>query len=94
MRVHDQGRLVAAGSQNGLTTLLSLSSDLCTMEKNEKNVLAAVSLISPYHSKLFINLILCDPTSMSQHRRIHALRLFGKFRIAGDLFLVFHQLFI
>ncbi len=36
LRIHDQGRLIAAGSENGTTTLLELSTGLSTLKKNEK----------------------------------------------------------
>ena len=42
IRVHDQGHLVAAGSQNGMTTLLDLCSGLSSMERNEKNIVSAI----------------------------------------------------
>lgn len=38
VRVHEQGRLVACGSQNGTLTLLELSDNLCTLQRNEKSL--------------------------------------------------------
>ncbi|XP_072259578.1 dynein axonemal intermediate chain 2 [Pyxicephalus adspersus] len=40
--LQDNGRFVACGSKNGLTTLLELSSGLCTMQRNEKNLATAM----------------------------------------------------
>ena len=42
IRVQEQGRLVATGSQNGTTTLLELSEGLYTMQRNEKSLVTAV----------------------------------------------------
>ncbi|CAK8685139.1 unnamed protein product [Clavelina lepadiformis] len=42
LRVQDNGRIVACGSHSGTTTLLELSSGLCTMQKNEKNLVSGM----------------------------------------------------
>ena len=42
LRVQDQGRLIAAGSHTGTTTLLELSNSLCTMQRNEKMLVTAM----------------------------------------------------
>ncbi|XP_072022237.1 dynein intermediate chain 3, ciliary-like [Amphiura filiformis] len=42
LRVQDQGRLIAAGSHTGTTTLLELSNSLCTMQRNEKALVTAM----------------------------------------------------
>ncbi|XP_060796151.1 dynein axonemal intermediate chain 2 [Neoarius graeffei] len=42
MRVQDNGRFLACGSQLGTATLLELSSGLCTMEKNDRVVATAM----------------------------------------------------
>jgi len=42
MRVHDAGRVIACGSHSGTTTILELSSGLCTLQKNEKNLVGAM----------------------------------------------------
>lgn len=42
LRVQDNGRLVACGSQQGGATLLEICSGLSTLQKNEKSLLAAV----------------------------------------------------
>lgn len=42
LSVQDNGRIVACGSHAGTTTLLELSSGLCTMQKNEKNLVNSV----------------------------------------------------
>uniref|UniRef100_A0A3P8TLU7 Dynein, axonemal, intermediate chain 2b n=1 Tax=Amphiprion percula TaxID=161767 RepID=A0A3P8TLU7_AMPPE len=42
LRVQDNGRLVACGSQQGETTLLEICSELSTLQKNEKSLLAAM----------------------------------------------------
>ena len=44
LRVQEYGRLVATGSQSGTITLLELSNGLCTMQRNEKNIVSTVSL--------------------------------------------------
>jgi hypothetical protein len=54
LRVHDQGRLAACGSQNGTLTLLELSDNLCTLQRNEK---ALVTMVS-YLMHAFINSLL------------------------------------
>ncbi|KAG8004789.1 Dynein intermediate chain 3 [Nibea albiflora] len=41
LRVQDNGRLVACGSQQGGATLLEICSGLSTLQKNEKSLLAA-----------------------------------------------------
>lgn len=43
LRVQEQGRLVACGSHTGTTTLLELSDSLYTLQRNEKNLVTAVS---------------------------------------------------
>lgn len=43
IRVQEQGRLVACGSELGTTTLLELSDSLCTLQRNEKALVTAVS---------------------------------------------------
>jgi dynein intermediate chain 2 len=43
LRVQEHGRLVATGSQSGTITLLELSDGLCTMQRNEKNLVSTVS---------------------------------------------------
>uniref|UniRef100_A0A8D3AXA6 Dynein intermediate chain 2 axonemal n=1 Tax=Scophthalmus maximus TaxID=52904 RepID=A0A8D3AXA6_SCOMX len=42
LRVQDNGRLVACGSQQGEVTLLEICSGLSTLQKNEKSLLAAM----------------------------------------------------
>ena len=42
LRVQEHGRLVATGSQSGTLTLLELSDNLCTMQRNEKNLVSTV----------------------------------------------------
>ncbi|XP_070580175.1 dynein intermediate chain 3, ciliary-like [Ptychodera flava] len=42
LRIQDQGRFIASGSQSGTTTLLELSSGLCTMQRNEKGLITAM----------------------------------------------------
>ncbi|CAH1794607.1 unnamed protein product [Owenia fusiformis] len=42
IRVQDQGRLIATGSQSGTTTLLELSDGLCTLQRNEKALVTAM----------------------------------------------------
>uniref|UniRef100_A0A7N6FGR4 Dynein, axonemal, intermediate chain 2b n=2 Tax=Anabas testudineus TaxID=64144 RepID=A0A7N6FGR4_ANATE len=42
LRVQDNGRLVACGSQQGGATLLEMCSGLSTLQKNEKSLLAAM----------------------------------------------------
>ncbi|XP_018423722.1 PREDICTED: dynein intermediate chain 2, axonemal [Nanorana parkeri] len=42
LRLQDNGRFVACGSKNGLTTLLEMSPGLCTMQRNEKNLATAM----------------------------------------------------
>ncbi|XP_077979929.1 dynein intermediate chain 3, ciliary-like [Glandiceps talaboti] len=42
LRIQDQGRFIATGSQSGTTTLLELSSGLCTMQRNEKSSVTAM----------------------------------------------------
>ncbi|XP_050391535.1 dynein intermediate chain 3, ciliary [Patella vulgata] len=42
LRVQEQGRLVACGSQDGTTTLLELSEGLYTLQRNEKNLVTAM----------------------------------------------------
>ena len=42
IRVQDRGRLIATGSHTGTTTLLELSSGLCTMQRNEKALVTAM----------------------------------------------------
>ncbi|XP_071953845.1 dynein intermediate chain 3, ciliary-like [Antedon mediterranea] len=42
IRVQDQGKLIATGSERGTTTLLELSSSLCTMQRNEKALVTAM----------------------------------------------------
>ena len=44
LRVQEQGRLLACGSQTGTTTLLELSEGLYNLQRNEKNLVTAVSL--------------------------------------------------
>jgi len=46
LRVQEQGRLVACGSHTGTATLLELSDTLYTMQRNEKNLVTAVSITS------------------------------------------------
>ncbi len=45
IRVQEHGRLIATGSHNGTTTLLELSEGVYTMQRNEKALVTAVSLI-------------------------------------------------
>lgn len=45
LRVHDKGSLVACGSQQGVATLLEISSRLSTLQKNEKSLLSAVRTV-------------------------------------------------
>ena len=40
--MQDQGHLIATGSHTGTTTLLELSSSLCTMQRNEKALVTAM----------------------------------------------------
>ncbi|XP_064614684.1 dynein intermediate chain 3, ciliary-like [Liolophura sinensis] len=42
IRVQEQGRLVACGSELGTTTLLELSDSLCTLQRNEKALVTAM----------------------------------------------------
>lgn len=42
LRVQDNGRLMACGSQLGEATLLEICSRMSTLQKNEKSLLAAV----------------------------------------------------
>lgn len=42
LRVQDNGRLVACGSQQGAATLLDLSPGLCALQRNEKSLVSAV----------------------------------------------------
>lgn len=42
LRVQEQGKLVAAGSQDGTTTLLELSEGLYSLARNEKNLVTAM----------------------------------------------------
>ena len=42
LRVHEHGRLAACGSQNGTLTLLELSDNLCTLQRNEKALVTMV----------------------------------------------------
>jgi len=42
LRVHDSGRVVACGSHSGTTTLMELSSGLCQLQKNEKNLVSGM----------------------------------------------------
>lgn len=42
LRVQDNGRLVACGSQQGVATLLDVSPGLSTLQKNEKSLVSAV----------------------------------------------------
>ncbi|KAK7901799.1 hypothetical protein WMY93_018568 [Mugilogobius chulae] len=44
LRVQDSGRLVACGSQGGSATLLEFCSGLSSLQKNDKSLLAAVSI--------------------------------------------------
>lgn len=45
LRVQEAGQLVACGSHTGTTTLLELSDSLYTLQRNEKNLVTAVSTI-------------------------------------------------
>ncbi|XP_065708628.1 dynein axonemal intermediate chain 2 [Patagioenas fasciata] len=42
LRLQDTGRVVACGSKVGTVTLLEISSGLCTLQKNEKNMVNAM----------------------------------------------------
>lgn len=42
IRVHEQGRLIACGSQSGVITLLELSGALSVLQPNEKSNINAV----------------------------------------------------
>ncbi|XP_053552306.1 dynein axonemal intermediate chain 2 [Bombina bombina] len=42
LRMQDNGRFLACGSKLGVTTLLELSSGLCTLQRNEKNLATAM----------------------------------------------------
>ncbi|NXW93880.1 DNAI2 protein, partial [Alopecoenas beccarii] len=42
LRLQDTGRVVACGSKVGTVTLLEISSGLCTLQRNEKNVVNAM----------------------------------------------------
>lgn len=42
LRVQEHGRLLATGSQSGTLTLLELSDNLCTMQRNEKNLVSTM----------------------------------------------------
>ncbi|XP_074647572.1 dynein intermediate chain 3, ciliary-like isoform X2 [Tubulanus polymorphus] len=42
LRVQEQGRLIATGSHTGTTTLLEMSDSLCTLQRNEKNLITAM----------------------------------------------------
>lgn len=55
LRVQDNGCFIACGSQLGTTTLLEVSSGLCTLQRNEKNIASSVSILhrpSPRQSRL------------------------------------------
>lgn len=43
LRVHEHGRFVACGSQNGTVNILELAEPLHTLQPNEKNVVSSVS---------------------------------------------------
>ena len=45
LRAQDQGRLIACGSQQGTCTLLELSDGLVSLQRNEKTLVTAVSII-------------------------------------------------
>lgn len=42
IRVQEHGRFIAAGSHSGTTTLLELSDNLCTLQRNEKGLVTAM----------------------------------------------------
>lgn len=42
LRVQDNGCFIACGSQLGTTTLLEVSNGLCTLQRNEKNMVSSV----------------------------------------------------
>lgn len=42
LRVQDNGRLLACGSQQGVATVLDMSPGLSTLQKNEKSLVSAV----------------------------------------------------
>jgi len=46
VRIHDLGRLIAVGSEDGTTTLLELSDGLATLQKNEKAKTLGVSALA------------------------------------------------
>lgn len=62
IRVQEGGRLVAAGSDDGMISLLGVEEYLYMMEKSEKSIMASVSsianLLSPYKN-VNIVLLLC-----------------------------------
>ena len=41
--MQDSGHLIATGSELGTTTLLELSDGLCSLQRNEKQLVTAVS---------------------------------------------------
>ena len=45
LRTQEHGRLIATGSQSGTITLLELSDSLCTMQRNEKNLVSTVIVL-------------------------------------------------
>ena len=53
LRVQEHGRLIATGSQSGTITLLELSDNLCTMQRNEKNLVSTVSFFLKIEKKIF-----------------------------------------
>jgi hypothetical protein len=43
LKIQEHGRLVVTGSQSGTLTLLELSDNLCTLQRNEKALVTTVS---------------------------------------------------
>jgi dynein intermediate chain 2 len=52
LRVQEHGRLLATGSQSGTLTLLELSDNLCTIQRNEKNLVSTVRIKDKFHNCL------------------------------------------
>ena len=57
LRVQEHGRLLATGSQSGTLTLLELSDNLCTIQRNEKNLVSTVRIKDKFHNYLKIYVI-------------------------------------
>lgn len=62
LRAQDHGRLIATGSQSGTITLLELSDNLCTMQRNEKN------LVSTVHIKFILSILKIEKIKIFKSR--------------------------